>query len=372
MTHSPLSRRTARGFTLIELLVVIAIIAILIGLLLPAVQKVRESAARAKCINNMKQIGIACHSYNDSFNNLPPAVLLAGITNPGGAQPSDVMSSYRNPPFGPNWAVIILPQMEQSALYAQAEASIQDYKAKAALTIAPDQSWRAIVSTVVPSYQCPSDSRYMETKFVLNPGANYPNWARGSYAANAGPGFFDYTVKGQSSDGGSVGGAFTNNRGGMFGLNWGCAIGRVPDGTSNTVMINHLRVGWSARDRRGTWAMGLGGASITAGHATGDCTVPNDDREYSDDIENCNDVRTDLAGMGVTATTGFGKFRMGCSNDNLPNNWPNWQGQARSPHTGGVLCCMADGSVRFVRDTVDQTEWMRANSRDDGASGNLD
>src|SRR5262245_7209010 len=100
MSSSPLptSHRCRRGFTLIELLVVIAIIAMLIGLLVPAVQKVREAAARIQCANNLKQLGLAMHTFNDSYKRLP-----FGRT---GGRPQSI-----------SWAVIILPYIEQGPLW---------------------------------------------------------------------------------------------------------------------------------------------------------------------------------------------------------------------------------------------------------------
>src|SRR5215471_928096 len=108
-------RRAARaGFTLIELLVVIAIIAILIGLLLPAVQKVREAAARMSCQNNLKQLGLAGHAYHDANGRFPPAVMM-----PYALAGNDPLTGGAANPFGPNWAIMMLPFIEQQALYNQ-------------------------------------------------------------------------------------------------------------------------------------------------------------------------------------------------------------------------------------------------------------
>jgi len=175
-----------RAFTLIELLVVIAIIAILIGLLLPAVQKVREAAARMTCSNNLKQLGIAIHNYQSTYQYLPPF-----YNNVAGAGETQVF-------------VALLPFMEQDALYKSFGTPLNLQTAGANI------GHRATVKTL----QCPSDPTYGN-------GLQQGDWASGCYAAN-------YQVFGAPSKGNSA---------------WGNAVGNpsIPatfqDGTSNTIIF---------------------------------------------------------------------------------------------------------------------------------------
>jgi prepilin-type N-terminal cleavage/methylation domain-containing protein/prepilin-type processing-associated H-X9-DG protein len=369
----PSARELRPAFTLIELLVVIAIIAILIAMLLPAVQKVRESAASASCRNNLHQLAVAAHAYHEQQGRLPPAVLVFGAaTNAPSQAFTDLLSSYRatssGPRFGPNWAVLLLPFMEESNLYNQFSANIRNYMA----SNGTDQSWRGIRTTQIKKFLCPSDVGRQDVPFANDGG----NWARGNYAANAGPGWFNGAINGVSSNSPRPnfvlwnGQAFAQpggSAGGPMEINWGATLAEISkeDGTANTIMFNEVRVGLNQFDRRGTWAMGVSGASVTAAHATGDCTGPNDINEYSDDIEDCNQLRQ-TAGLG---NTGLGPLNFGCSNDNLPHNWPNWQATARSSHTAfGVNAAFCDGSVRFITNNINETTWFNINSRNDGAS----
>lgn len=335
------------GFTLIELLVVIAIIAVLIGLLVPAVQKVREAANRMSCGNNAKQLALACHAYHDANGRLPSAVMMnTSVSNP---------ADY-NQNFGPNWIVQILPYIEQDALYKTAAASINNYP-----TVAAENAWRSVRSTEIKTVRCPSEA-FGNNQYSGLGGA----WARGNYGANSGTAMFWTNAGGEqglqvsggvmAEAGGTIGGYSYGvngvSSGGVMTANSKVRLTDIVDGTTNTVLVDELRVGTTATDIRGTWALGQVGASITAASGRGDTPGPNVGLSGYDDIQGCTD--DPAKGMGCCP---------GCG---------SWQVTAKSLHSGGVQTALADGSIRFITNSISQRNYQLIHSRADGLTSSWD
>ncbi|MFL5340581.1 MAG: DUF1559 domain-containing protein, partial [Gemmataceae bacterium] len=206
------SRRLRAGFTLIELLVVIAIIAILIGLLLPAVQKVREAAARAKCQNNLKQIGLGMHNYHGTFERLPPPRGSLGLDF---GQTTAGFTQYRG------WMCEVLPYIEQDNLYR----AMMTYNK-------PSPGWSSTFFqwyvTPIPIYQCPSDLR--------NQGPPRPG--NGAYTSYLGVTGNDATQNAQIN--GPTNGIFKINPDTYKGIR----LTDITDGTTNTLMIGERPVAY--------------------------------------------------------------------------------------------------------------------------------
>jgi prepilin-type N-terminal cleavage/methylation domain-containing protein/prepilin-type processing-associated H-X9-DG protein len=236
------SRRA--GFTLIELLVVIAIIAVLVGLLLPAVQRAREAANRMSCQNNLKQIGLGLHNYAGAFGCFPPGYVASSAVNDPNFQTA--------PGWG--WEVFLLPYIEQSPLYSQLQGAIVSG------TPITDPSVASAIQTRISLYLCPSDllplgafpvyslagnTSYPLVYFEGAPGTVLA--APSSYAACVG--------RDEDSDADGVWGS------GIFYCNSKTRISDITDGTSSTILVGEKA--WA--NANGVWAGAIPGCAMVFG-----------------------------------------------------------------------------------------------------------
>lgn len=302
-----------KGFTLIELLVVIAIIAILIGLLLPAVQKVREAAARMKCQNNLKQLGLGVHSYHDTYSRFIPAGSTVTWLS---------------------WHVGILPYIEQTALFNKVSQTAGNY-----ITIG---KYDIPVNNRVATFLCPSQTE--AEKMILAPtpphNVNLPEVINNQppytthYYGVGGPagvnpitaGNYIYEVNDPTH--GRMG------KQGMFQRTDTVKLENITDGTSNTLMVGEMS--WSpgpitpsniAGTRFRGWARGCDDPTIT---------------------QVCGGIKTISNAINAYSNTLFNEMPFG------------------SQHTGGTSFAMGDASVRFLNASININTYRAAASYNGG------
>jgi prepilin-type N-terminal cleavage/methylation domain-containing protein/prepilin-type processing-associated H-X9-DG protein len=340
-----------RGFTLIELLVVIAIIAVLIALLLPAVQAAREAARRSQCVNNLKQIALALHNYHSTNDIFPIGNDCTGAGSYPGCQGWDGFSPQAE----------MLGYMEQSALYNAINFNLGGST--------PQNTTGALAK--IRTYLCPSDG---------NAGGSFTGWTyssndnsnTNSYAASTGT---TYTP----GDNGQGGTSST----GMFAYTLAYGIRDCIDGSSNTIAFGEGLVGGpSLNTYRGNGLNGSGGNPQWGGKSVDAFSTV---AQVMTDLQGCTTTfQTNTSNIQNTrgylwsfGSTGFSLFTtiVPPNSKQYPwancmfygsggaNGWPNASNgsnfvNASSNHPGGANFAFADGSVKFIKDSVNmQTYW---------------
>jgi prepilin-type N-terminal cleavage/methylation domain-containing protein len=341
MWRASLRRRTA--FTLIELLVVIAIIAILIGLLLPAVQKVREAAARMECQNNLKQLGLGLHGYHDSNRRLPPGA--ANDVAPFGTGGQG---------WGSSWMVYILPHIEQDNIFR-----LWQLHSNSGYTNGNNMNVAAGVT--IPIYRCPSSP--LPERMVGRGGVNVQLMVV-SYTGIAGsviPTFTPGPVYNVACCNGA--GSLATDNGILFaGSKLKLAQITSEDGTSNTWIVgeqsNHVRDS-NGRPVTGGYTGGYGNSGGLYGWTMGASHPVNGSQANFGDGRhfNCTSVRYAINQIGLSNSASQG------TNNDVGTNFP-----LSSGHSGGINCLNADGSVRFYSDSMDLAIVSALSTRNGGES----
>ena len=337
------------GFTLIELLVVIAIMAILVALLLPAVQQAREAARRTQCKNNLQQIGFALHSYYNSYETLPP-----GVTNRTGPI-TQAADGYDH-----SWLVSLLPYLDQSPLSKRIDPKLSIY----------DDANLAARKVILPVLLCPSDPA-TELALPGNQGV-----ALSSYAGNHHP----------------VSAAIDTNNHGVLFLNSRIRYKDIYDGSSQTIMAGEAKrspedLGWASGTRS---TLRNGGLIINK--------TPEGSRYYNDMLarpveEDASEEGQAISygrnaggyGGGTASYGGEDEFEETSDGSDETEGAASNHAQPPSPekpsrlaidpggfgshHVGGAQFLVCDGSVRFLSENIDPATYKHLLDRADGIAG---